>query len=213
MLHRRQFLAASAALAAAPLGFSPARSELRTLPVELVSEIDQLGARVVLGASRPDVTLYEFFDYNCGYCRQSAADVSTLLKGDAHLRYVLVNFAVLSPESILASRVALAFFKQKPKRYLAFHQALFAKRGMKDAEAAIETAVSFGAQEKRLVAESNSDAITNALIATVKLGDSLGFYATPSYVAGAEGNVGFLDLAQKKQAIAAFRACERMSCG
>jgi protein-disulfide isomerase len=213
MLHRRTFLSASVGLAVTPLVSLGARADLRREPVELVSQIDRLRGKAILGARAPDVTLYEFFDYNCGYCRQSAAEIPSLLKGDPNLRYVLVNFAVLSQESILAHRVALAFLKQKPGQYFAFHQRLFAKRGLRGGEEAVEAALSLGANEKQLVAESNTKATTNALVAAVQLGDSLGFTATPSYVAGAQANVGFLDLDRKKAAVAAMRTCERMVCG
>jgi protein-disulfide isomerase len=213
MLHRRRFLAVSAGLSLLPLAATEASADLRRLPVELVTQIDELKGKVILGSRSADVTLYEFFDFNCGYCRQSAMEVSELLQDDPNLRYVLVNFAVLSQDSILAHRVALAFLKQKPKRYLAFHQRLFAKQGIRTGEDAVEVAVALGANEKTLVAESNTDSTTNALIAAVQLGDNLGFNATPSYVAGAEANVGFLDFERKKATVAAMRQCERMLCG
>jgi protein-disulfide isomerase len=212
MPQRRAFLAASAG-AALTLTATSTRAEFRRMPVELVGEIGGLRGLAPLGAASPDITLYEFFDYNCGYCRQSASDIPKLLKADRGLRYVLVNFAVLAPESILASRIALAFLAQKPKSYLAFHQKLFAMRGLKGADQAIEAALSLGADEKPLLDRANSDDTTEALIAAVKLGDNLGLQATPSYIGGSEGNVGFLDLGQKKAAVAALRRCERMTCG
>jgi protein-disulfide isomerase len=212
MLSRRSILA----LAAAPAGFAPAMqafAETRRLPVELVAEVGQLQGLAVLGSASPDVTLYEFFDYNCGYCRQSAADIGPLMKQDKGLRYVLVNFAVLAPESILASRIALAFLQQKPQDYLAFHRALLSKRGVNGSDQAMDIALSLGAAEKPLLETANSDAVTDALISAVKLGDNLGFAATPSYIGGADGHVGFLDLPKKRAAIAALRQCERMECG
>jgi protein-disulfide isomerase len=213
MLHRRHFLAGSAGLAATLAVTGRADAEFRRLPVELVSEIDGLKGTVVLGSATPDVTLYEFFDYNCGYCRQSAADVPELLKADPDLRYVLVNFAVLSEQSILAHRVALAFLQLKPKHYLAFHQQLFQKPGRKGAEEAIDVALALGANEKALVARSNAEETTQAMLAAAKLGDNLGLVATPSYIAGADGKIGFLPLEEKRAVIASLRRCERMTCG
>jgi protein-disulfide isomerase len=210
MLRRRAFLTAAAGLPLAAT--SPAGAEFRRMPVELIGEIGGLRGLAPLGARTPDVVLFEFFDYNCGYCRQSAADIGKLLKADRGLRYVLVNFAVLAPESILASRIALAFLQQKPRDYLAFHQTLFAMRGVKGADQAIEAALSLGADEKPLLDAANSDETTQALIAAVKLGDNLGLAATPSYLGGSEGHVGFLDLARKKAAVAALRRCERLEC-
>jgi protein-disulfide isomerase len=216
MINRRLFVAASAGMALpASVGRSEAAplANLTALPVELVSEIDALGGNVVLGAASPDVTLYEFFDYNCGYCRQSAQDIAPLLKADAGLRYVLVNFAVLSEQSILASRIALAFLRQKRERYLAFHQAMFKRRGVKGAEQAIETALSLGADEAKLVADANTEETTALLVNAVRLGDNLGFGATPSYVSGVQAHIGFIDLGQKREAVASMRRCEKMACG
>jgi protein-disulfide isomerase len=207
-MDRRLFLAGSAALLATPVAAEP-----RRMPVELVSEIGALPGLAALGSRNPDVTLYEFFDYNCGYCRQSAREIGPLIKGDKALRYVLVNFPVLAPESVLAARVALAFLRQKPKAYLAFHERMFAERGVRGSDAAIAIAKALGAKEQALLADADSDAATGAMQAAVKLGDNLGLFATPSYIAGADGNVGYMNLAAKKIAIASMRSCERMSCG
>jgi protein-disulfide isomerase len=212
MMNRRHFLAGSAGLAAFA-NAGKARAEFRRMPVELIGEIDGLAAKVALGSSTPDVTLYEFFDYNCGYCRQSAADIPKLLKADSNLRYVLVNFAVLSEQSILAHRVALAFLQMKPEQYPAFHQRLFDRRGLKGAEEAIDVALALGADEKALVERANTEQTTQAMLAAVKLGDNLGLAATPSYIGGADGKIGFLRFEEKQAVIAALRQCERMTCG
>jgi protein-disulfide isomerase len=209
---RRQFLLASASLALPVVSQAQDRASPRLLPAELVNELQSLPGLVRLGSANPDVTLYEFFDYNCGFCRKSAAEVSKLIKADKDLQYVLVNFAVLSEQSILATRVALAFLQKKPKSYLAFHQKLFETRGVRDAGQAFAVAAEFGLKEKDLIDLADSDALTDVISTSVRLGDNLGIAATPSFVLGNELHVGFLGLEGKKAAIAAMRQCEKMAC-
>jgi protein-disulfide isomerase len=210
---RRQFLIASAALALPVAAQANDQVDPRRLPSELVNELHGLPGLARLGSANPDVTLYEFFDYNCGYCRKSAGEVSKLLKRDTSLQYVLVNFAVLSEPSILAARVALAFLQKKPKSYLSFHQKLFEVRGVKGADEAFAAAADLGVKERDLIDLADSDALTDIITSTVKLGDNLGIAATPSFILGNDMHVGFLGLAGKKMAIDAMRQCEKMVCG
>jgi protein-disulfide isomerase len=212
-MNRRQFLVASVASTLPSAALAQERADPRRLPAELVNELHDLPGVVRLGASNPDVTLYEFFDYNCGFCRKSAAEVSALIRKDKGLQYVLVNFAVLSEQSILATRVALAFLQKKPKSYLAFHQKLFETRGIRDADQAFAVAEELGVKQKDLIDLADSDDLTNIITTTVKLGDTLGIGATPSFVLGNEMHVGFLGLEGKIAAIAAMRQCEKMACG
>ncbi|UXN72706.1 thioredoxin domain-containing protein [Devosia sp. A8/3-2] len=84
--------------------------------------------QVVLGNPKGDVTLVEFFDYNCGYCRSALPDLATLLAEDPNLRVVLKEFPILSNESIDAARVAVLVGKADVD-YWSFHEALFSARG------------------------------------------------------------------------------------
>jgi protein-disulfide isomerase len=209
---RALVLGAGAALGslAAP---RPAAARVVRLPSELVNDIDKLPGRVVLGNRQGDATLYEFFDYNCGFCKQSAQEVRPLVAGDARLRYVLVNYAVLGEASIEASRVALAASMQPIKGgYLALHERLFQLRGRVDAARSVAVALELGADRTKLVRDADSNRVTDALTQAAKLGDSLGLIATPSFIAGREGVVGYLDLPQKRKALANLRKCEAMGC-
>ena len=70
--------------------------------------------------------MVEYFDYNCPWCKRSAQALPALLKAEPELTYVLVNFAVLSPQSVAATRAALAYLQlYGPERYLPLHLALF----------------------------------------------------------------------------------------
>ncbi len=191
---------------------APEKPEFYPIPVELLAGLEQLQGTVTLGNPQADIQLVEFFDYNCGFCRQTVKDIRPLLGANKDLSIRLVNYAVLGIPSIGATRVALAFSRQKAANYLAFHEALFARRGTLDANHAIEVALKLGANGARLVEDADSDAVTAAMKAAAKLGESLGFQATPSYLIGRDGFTGFLDRKAKQAAIAAFRQCERAAC-
>jgi len=211
LLDRRQLIAA---LAVAPAIHAQARegSEFYPIPVELLEPLERLNGRVTLGNPTGDVHLIEFFDYNCGWCKRTAKHIRPLLAADRNLKITLVNYAVLGIPSIGATRVALAFSRQKADKYLAFHEALIGRKGTIGPDHAIETALKFGADRKKLIEDADSDPVTHAMKGASKLGESLGFQATPSYLMGRDAFTGFLDLDAKKAAIAAFRQCERATC-
>jgi protein-disulfide isomerase len=183
------------------------------IPSELASEALRLPGRINLGNPAADVTLVEFFDYNCGFCKRSAAEIRPLLTADRDLRYVLVNYAVLGVPSIEASRVALAASMQTIRGgYLALHERLFQLRGRVEANRALDVATDLGVDRDRLIRDADSEAVTDALRRAAQLGDSLNLAATPSFIAGTEAVVGYLDLPQKRRAIQNLRRCERMGC-
>jgi protein-disulfide isomerase len=212
MISRRFLLAGSGALAAVGLTREAAARVLR-LPSELASEVLTLPGRIILGNPRGDATMIEFFDYNCPYCKRTAQEIKPLLSADKGLRYVLINYAILGEASIEASRVALAHSMQKTQGgYLALHEALFKLRGRVDAGRAVTAAVELGANRAKLIADADSDKVTDALVLASRLGENLGLTATPSFVAGREAVVGYVDLAGKQKALANLRRCEALSC-
>lgn len=211
-LSRRIILNGLAGSLVVGLAQAQSRPEFYPIPVELLSGLDRLNGRVSLGARNPDVTIVEFFDYNCGFCRRTARDVRPLLKSEKGLRFVLVNYAVLGIQSVMATRVALAFSRQKADRYLDFHEQMFAQGGVRDADMALEVATKLGANRAKLIEDADSDAVTSAMKAAATLGESFAFQATPSFLVGREGFSGALTLEQKRTAIRAFKQCEKASC-
>ncbi|MDO9560895.1 MAG: thioredoxin domain-containing protein, partial [Bradyrhizobium sp.] len=89
---------------------------------------------VTVGARDGDVTMVEFFDYNCGYCKRAMMDMMELMKSDPKLKVVLKEFPVLGPTSVEAAQVGVAVRMQDPsgKKYLDFHQRLLNGRGQAD---------------------------------------------------------------------------------
>ncbi|HRE21927.1 MAG TPA: thioredoxin domain-containing protein [Rhabdaerophilum sp.] len=210
LLNRRALLAG---MAATPLaGVAASAEEFYPIPVELLGGFNALQGKVTLGNPDADVALVEFFDYNCPYCKGAAKDIRPLLGANKDLAFVLVNYAVLGIPSIGATRVALAFSRQKPERYLEFHEQLFSTRGTIGPDHAIAVALRLGAKKAQLLEDADSESVTRAMSSAAKLGNEFGMRATPSYLIGRDAFAGFLTKRQKQAAIDAYRKCERAVC-
>lgn len=206
LISRRSALAGFAALPlAAQAQTSADQPEFYPIPVELLAGVDAIQGKVTFGSPQADVRLYEFFDYNCGFCRQTARDIRPLLAANKDMAITLVHYAVLGIPSIQAHRIALAFSRQKPKSYLEFHEKLYEVKGVKTDEPALAIALKLGADKAQLLKDADSEAVTQAMMASARLGETLGFRATPSFILGKEGYSGFLSLKQTQGVIDAYR--------
>lgn len=160
-----------------------------------------------------DVTMIEFSDYNCGFCKRAAKDVAALLKSDPKLRVGIKELPVLGPDSVEAAKVAIAAKRQlQGERFLAFHLDLMDQRGRVGAEVATKVAIAHGADPERLKADLTAP-LTNATIDnTLAMGDRLGINGTPAFVLGGEivpGAIGEIALAAK---VSAVRKCGKAAC-
>jgi protein-disulfide isomerase len=150
--------------------------------------------------------MVEYFDYNCPYCKRSAQELPALLKAEPDLTYVLVNFAVLGIPSVTATKAALAYLQlYGPDKYLPLHLALFRMKGAVDGGRVLAEAERLGGDRKRLEEIGNEERTTQWMKDAFKLGSSLGFSATPSFLVATESYVGGMTLAQKREAIARAR--------
>ena len=140
--------------------------------------------QVTLGNPDGDITVVEFFDYNCGYCRRAVGDMLTLLKDDRKLRIVLKELPILSPGSGEAARVAIAVRMQDATKYLDFHQKLFEAPGQANKEKALSAAKLAGLDLDRIEKDMTSDEIAQTLTESQKLAQALGIDGTPCYVIG-----------------------------
>ena len=165
-----------------------------------------------IGPADADVTVVEFFDYNCGYCARALSDMNALLADDPKLRFVLKEVPIIRPESVGAHRVSLAVHKLAPNVYAEFHNRLFAVPGVKTDEAALKIAVDLGVDEAALREAANADEVTEAFRHATGLAEALGINGTPSYVVGDEIVFGALGQDVLKEKIAAMRECGRTDC-
>ncbi|MGA3137564.1 MAG: DsbA family protein [Xanthobacteraceae bacterium] len=163
--------------------------------------------QVVLGNPQGNVTMVEFFDYNCGYCKHALSDMLTLLKTDPNLKFVLKEFPVLGEGSVEAAHVAVAARMQDAtgKKYIEFHQKLLGGRGPADKARALAAAKDVGFDMARIEKDMGSDEVKKTIDENLKLADLIGVNGTPSYVVGEEVVVGAVGLDALKEKIAAER--------
>lgn len=197
MLSRRSVLAGLVGGLALP-SLGQAATPTR-VPPGLLNRAMSLGIRVNGGGRN---TIIEFFDYNCGYCRQSTHDFRQLVSADPRLNYLLVNYGVLGPPSADAARVALAFAKsQGAGRYLAFHQSLLGSFGAATGDRALALAERMGADRASLAQSCASPSIEARHQAGVSIGQALGLLATPSFIINGLLFHGQIDLDLKRRAL------------
>ena len=163
--------------------------------------------QVVLGNPQGKVTMVEFFDYNCAFCKRAMVDMLDLLKTDSNLRFVLKEFPVLGSGSVEAAHVAVAARMQDPsgKKYLEFHQKLLGGRGPADKMRALAVAKDVGFDVARLEKDMNSDEVKTTIEENMKLADALGVSGTPTYVVGEEVVVGAVGLDELRAKIKSER--------
>ncbi len=136
----------------------------------------------VRGNANGDVTLVEFFDYNCPYCRQLLATLEALQKTNPRLRIVYKEFPILSDNSRFAARAALAARNQD--KYFEFHDALMSAGGIVNPEKVIEVAREAGISIRRLRRDMNEPEIQATIDRNLALAASLRITGTPSFVVG-----------------------------
>ncbi|HMA71933.1 MAG TPA: DsbA family protein [Xanthobacteraceae bacterium] len=168
---------------------------------------------VVLGNPKGDVTLVEFFDYNCGFCKRALPDMLELLKDDPRLKIILKEFPVLGPGSVEAAKVAVAVRMQDKtgKKYLDFHQKLLGGRGQADKAHALAVAKEVGMDMKRIDADMASEEVKVSLDESLKLAETLGLNGTPSYIIGTDVVVGAVGLDALRTKVSTAR-CGKAVC-
>jgi protein-disulfide isomerase len=168
---------------------------------------------VAVGNPKGDITLIEFFDYNCGFCKRALADLLDLMKGDPKLRVVLKEFPVLGEGSVDAARVAIAANMQDKsgKKYFDFHQKLLASRGPVDKARALAVAKEAGFDVARIERDMASDEVRATIAESMKLAEALGLNGTPSYVIGDDVVVGAVGHDALKQKVSWAR-CGQVAC-
>jgi protein-disulfide isomerase len=169
---------------------------------------------VVVGNRQGDVTVVEFFDYNCGYCKRALEDMMVIMKADPKVKFVLKEFPVLGPGSIEAAQVAVAVRMQDKdgKKYMDFHQRLLAVRGQVDGAKAREAAKGAGADMAQLERDLKTDEIKATLVESHQLADALGINGTPSYIVGNEVVPGAVGAQKLGAIITSVRKCGQAVC-
>jgi protein-disulfide isomerase len=165
----------------------------------------------VLGNPDGDVTLVEFFDYNCSYCRHALGDLNDLIAADPNLRVVLREFPVLGEGSMKAAAVSIAVHEVAPERYEEFHNALLSNQGHADEAVALQTVDSLKIPRAAVEAAMRSDSVRKSVEESYRLGQALKLDGTPSYIVGDAVEEGAVGVAALKQRINEAR-CGKADC-
>lgn len=157
----------------------------------------------VAGNPDGDITVVEFFDYNCPYCQRAFGDIKALIESDPNVRVVFKEFPVLSEESYDAALVGIAMEKQG--LYMPFHEKLITHQGRADRATALQIARDLGADMAKLEEVIADPATVEIVRGTHSLADDLGINGTPAYVVGDEVLVGLAPLAELKKQLESAR--------
>jgi protein-disulfide isomerase len=169
--------------------------------------------QVVMGNPNGDVTLIEFFDYNCGYCRRAQADMQQLMADDPNLKVVLKEFPVLGDGSVEASQVSIAVNILAPDKAGEFHDALINQSGQVNGDVALAVAEELGLDRAKLEETMHSDEVKETITEVYALAQSLSLTGTPSYVTAEEVAIGAIGYDALKEKIATARAsCATAVC-
>jgi protein-disulfide isomerase len=168
-------------------------------PAETEAQIEKLPGAVVAAHPQGKVTLAEFYDLNCPYCRKASADIDALVNANPDLRLVLVPFPVLGVASIQASRVEFAIARLAPQKFYAFHRKLYEGRGVIEGARALAAAKAVGLDGQDMIAH-------------VRLGDALAIQATPGFVIKGVTIVGYPGPKSLAAVVRSVQRCGAVTC-
>jgi len=165
------------------------------------------GGLPVLGNPKGDVTVVEFFDYRCPYCKRALTELQRLVGEDKNLRLVFREFPILGPQSLVASRAAIAAREQG--KYLEMHDALMAYKGQLDEKTIMAIAAGQGVDIARLRADMEKPQVMALINESMILARRLGVRATPTMIIGDVVHAGYAEMGVLKDLVARARAgCE-----
>ncbi|MDE2445043.1 MAG: thioredoxin domain-containing protein [Alphaproteobacteria bacterium] len=158
----------------------------------------------VVGNPKGDVTIVEFMDYNCGWCRKSVKEMQSLIASDKNVRVVMKEFPIFGEGSEYAARAALASVKQD--KYWQLHQALFAFEGKVTAEVVDQVAAEQGIDVAKMKLDMKSPEIDATVKGNQAMAQTLALTGTPAFIVDTKLIPGYTELANLQALLAATRA-------
>lgn len=172
-------------------------------------EIFEDGYSWVGGNPEGDITLVEFIDYRCGYCRKAAPEVSELIQRDGNIRLIVKEFPILGEASVLSSRFAVATRQTLgDAAYKQVHDALIDMSGKPDAVTLRRLAEALDLDADAIISHMDSDDVTREITRTRALAEKLQIRGTPSFILQDEMLRGYLPLDQMAAIVAEKRAAQ-----
>jgi protein-disulfide isomerase len=159
----------------------------------------------VVGDPNGKVTVVEFFDYNCPYCRAAGPMVTELLQKKPDVRFVYKEFQTLAASSRFAAQAALAARRQSPELYTVFHDGLMKATGRLAEDGVVQIAREAGVDVDRMRADMEDPGINKSIDGNIELARAIGVTGTPTFIIGDAILVGAKPLQQMESAIADAR--------
>lgn len=160
----------------------------------------------VLGNPDGDVTVVEFFDYNCPYCRRVKPEVKAMIEADQNIRLVYREWPILGDGSVFASRATLAARAQG--KYEEFHWAMMELKGRANEASVLRVAQEVGLDIEKLREDMEAPEVQEHIDTSMRLTRALGFNGTPSFVIGDNLVAGFVERAELEEHVADARGGE-----
>lgn len=173
------------------------------MPDDLRKSLERDPTAPVLGNPKGDITLTEFFDYNCPFCRKMVGPMHRLILSDKKLRVVFREWPVFGEDSDFAARASLASLQQG--KYWQFHTALFRTKGKVTQDSTIRSARDIGLDIARLERDMAAEPVERHISMSFMLADHMGLVGTPSFIAGNEGAFGEYSLDEMKGMVSRAR--------
>jgi len=163
------------------------------------------------GNAAGDVTVVQYFDYQCNYSKADEENVERLLEEDKHVRFIFKDFPKLGPYSVVLARAAMASLRQGPDKYLKLHEALLSNHAaVSNDDALYAVASSVGINVGQLKEDMNDPAIARQIQDGFAIGKSIGVTIVPTFVRGGYLVPGFQDYESLKQMVAYIRSTNGM---
>lgn len=157
----------------------------------------------VLGNPDGDVTVVEFFDYNCPYCRRVKPEVKAMIAADPNIRLVYREWPILGDGSVFAAKAALAAREQG--KYEEFHWAMMELKGRANETSVLRVAQEIGLDIEKLRKDMEAPEVQEHIDTSMRLTRTLGLNGTPSFVIGENLVAGFVERAELEKHVADTR--------
>jgi protein-disulfide isomerase len=167
------------------------------------SDIFKYDGDALVGNPKGDVTIVEFMDYNCGWCKKAVGEMTALVKADPNVRVVLKEFPIFGDGSEAAAQAALASKKQG--KYWEFHQAMLSHEGQIARETVFEIAQSVGLDVEKLKTDMADPAVAATISKTKGLANVLQISGTPAFIVDTSVIPGYVSKDQLSEAVGAVR--------
>ena len=168
--------------------------------------------QALMGNPEGDITLVEFFDYNCGFCKRAFADVLKIIEEDDQIKVIMKEFPILGEQSVEAAQISIVANILDPSNYPEFHQKLMLSRNRANSEYALAVAEDVGYDIEAIKKMTEDPEVRATIEEVYDLARNLNLTGTPAFVLGTEIIRGAISFDQLNEKIASLRRCGSTFC-